>query len=162
MLSVDELYAIMILLDTYDLQALCSTSSTYQQLCQNPNFWKNKIVHDHLPMFNNPSSLNDYVKIKEAYDIQLKYEAKTNLIIKLTTEDLSLILPKHNYDQIINFDYDQVELYLHYFKTSNIPITINYKSMKNNKRIELKVLKMTREEILEVIFKIAYYYPYLV
>ena len=162
MLSADELYEIMINLDGHDLQSLCSVSSDFNHLCQNPDFWKNKLRHDHLPLFNDPSSVIDYIKIKAAYDVQLKYESQSYLMITFTNQDLSLILPSTFYNQIKKLDYDQVELYLHYFKQSNMSTMINYKALKNNKRIEVKMMKLTREEVLDVIFKIAYYYPDLI
>lgn len=162
MLTADELYEIMIHLNGHDLQALCSTSTLYNGLCQNADFWKNKLYSDDLPIFNNPSSLNDYLKIKQAHDIQLTYESKSYATFTFTDEDLSIILPKHNYDQIKIFDYDQVELYLYFYKNGNIPFTINYKATKGTKRVELKVMKLSREEIMNVIFKIAYYYPHII
>ena len=158
-MSPDELYEIMIHLDIKDLQSLCSTSTIYSHLCQNADFWYNKVQHDKLPLFNNPSSINDYIKIKYADDIVKKYTKKQHLVIFLTNEDLSLILPPDIYNQIIHHDYDAVELFTHFYKESNIPSSINYKSLKNGKRIELKMFKMSREEVLNVIFKIAYYYP---
>ncbi len=158
-MSPDELYEIMIHLDIEDLQSLCSTNTIYIQLCENKDFWYNKVQHDDLPLFNNPSSINDYIKIKYADDIVKKYTIKQHLVIFLTNEDLSLILPPNEYNQIKNFDYDAVELFTHFYKENNIPSLINYKSLKDGKRVELKMFKMLRDDVLNVLFKVAYYYP---
>ena len=136
-MSPDELYEIMIHLDIEDLQSLCSTNTIYSHLCQNEDFWYNKVQHDKLPLFNNPSSINDYIKIKYADDIVKKY-TKNHLVIYLTNEDLSLLLPSNAYNQIKNHDYDAVELFTHFYKETNIPIIslINYKSLKDGNRVE--------------------------
>ncbi len=40
--------------------------------------------------------------------------------------------------------------------------TLNYKVVKDGKRIALKQINLTRDELLDMIFKIGYYYPNLI
>ncbi len=117
MLTTDELYEIMINLPIQDLQSLCTTNHFYNNLCSNGDFWKNKLQHDHLPLFNNPISLQDYVKIQQANDIKKTYENQTYFNINFTNEDLSSILSSNIYNQIPT-NYDEIILYFHLYKTT--------------------------------------------
>ena len=159
MLTVDDVYGIMIHLDIQDLQALCSTGQLYEKLCIDSNFWRNKILYDKLPLFNHPKSLQDYLKIENAKTLQTPYLSISHLKLKLTDENLSLIIPSQ-YEQLKHLSYDRAELFLNYYRSQTASSLINFIGYKDDKKT-LKSFKSTRQEILDIIFRIGYYYPYL-
>lgn len=161
MLNQDEIYQIMLNLDIDDLQSLCSVDKQYFKLCQNGDFWYNKIVKDNLPLINNPSTINDYLKIKHANDKKLELIKKNYFFIEFN-EDLFKILPKEYYDKLKFRHVDKVKLYFHLLQTKHSTPTLNYMSYIDNKIIELKTFQTSRGIILNMLFHIFYYYPSII
>jgi hypothetical protein len=157
MLTSDEIYEVMLMMDINDLQSLCSINTQYNNLCKNDTFWKNKLIKDNLPVYNNPKTINDYLKIKHVNDKALEYSKESYLYLVVTGEELKTIFPEEYYNQLKYKNVDKVQLFFNLFK-SGIPV-INYTSFINDKRIEMKIFKSSREIITDILFDIAYNYP---
>lgn len=159
MLSQDEMKQIMLHLDIHDLQALCSVHNQYYNICQDDYFWKTKIDNDGLPLYNNPKTINDYLKIKIANDMKMKYAKKNYFIIEFNTEDLSKVLPNEFYEKIRHSHVDKIKLYIHYLHNKIFKPDISYISFIDNKRKEVLKFNTSHAIILNMLFEIFYYYP---
>ncbi len=158
MLSYDELSEIMLHLDINSIKNLCGTNKQYSQFCENNHFWKNKLVHDKLPIIDNPSSIHDYIEIKNAYDKMLNYKNK-NYLVLIVNEDLSVVFPESINEKIIFKNYEYAKLYIHLFENSYTSAMINYESHYKGKRLEMHRFKFSKQDLLDLLFRVFYYYP---
>lgn len=153
MLSRDEMSEIMIHMDVEDLHYLCITNTNFNNLCHDAYFWKKKLMHDQLPVYDDPTSIIDYEKIKYANDKVLLYKFKNYLVMTLNN-DLSMILPENSYKK-----YDYAKLYFHLLETNYASPYISYVSYVNGKPIEMRKINLSKNELLDIIFKVFYHYP---
>lgn len=75
-MNQDILFEILILLDFINVKALCLSNKDIYQSCNNKYFWKK--YFNHLPIYNNPSSTNEW--LSEYQKIYKSYETASNLL----------------------------------------------------------------------------------
>jgi hypothetical protein len=73
----DILYNILLQLSAEDLKNMCMVNNTTLSICDNPHFWKDKMINDDIPMIYNVSNINDYIdhyELKKKAIHVIKYE----------------------------------------------------------------------------------------
>lgn len=157
----DVLYEICLYLNYKDLMAFCNSKSSLN-VCNNRDFWLNKIQYDQLPIDFNYKQLtsNELQKLYKYYSMAVelvlynkqKAIEKGKSTIKYRINNLNDIIPFLP-QQLINklgiIDNRNVGIILVFFPQNNFKINIFYKN--------LIVMPLTEQEIINLIVHINQY-----
>lgn len=125
-------------------------------------FLEKKIKKDDLRLYNNPSTINDYLKIKYADDKKKALKKKSYIKYELPTTNISKILPIEFYNRIYFKNANKVDLIIHMLKSKYVMPSFNYSSYIHDQPVELKTFRNSRGAMLNMIFKIFYYHPLII
>lgn len=155
----------MLQLNLSDMEQLCNTNQHITNICKNKfynngNFWKDKLIKDHLPtdahMIFNMSTYKNLYTLKQSAESLVAKSNGSYIIFYFNEEHLSNILPPELLQILYKLNpeiYGQEVI----IKLINV-IIITYKLYINDD-IYTETLKVTKNDVINIITKIFYYYP---
>lgn len=172
----DILYSILLNSDIDTIMLLCNTyNRTIVKICNNNYFWKEKIIHDKLPLLIDDSkiTMNYYKKIYNLYidAINLLSEYNTIKYIPIKYEEIYKILPSHYIDFLEDYIEDNDETFkyvvikLQYLHSKNLPMNITLELYENGNNWLTEsgddefIEDVTKNDIIDTIIKLNWYYP---
>ncbi len=87
-MNKDILYNILLQLSPEELKSMCIASNITILICNNPHFWKDKMINDDIPMIYKVVNINDYI-----YHYQLKNKAVEHIKSSSTVNVPISIIP---------------------------------------------------------------------
>ena len=98
-MNKDILYNILLQLSPEELKSMCMTNNITILICNNPHFWKDKLINDDIPMISKVMNINDYI-----YHYQLKNKAVEHIKSSSTFNAPASIIPTKILNKITTYE----------------------------------------------------------
>lgn len=168
----DILYTIMLNLKVEDIKSLCQIDNSAKKLCQDESLWEHILKRDGLYISGVEKSLKSYellyhnnLKIKKLKlnNLNIRFSDGTehiNLLKILSEELLQKITKEWKDDQEDEIDYNinEITIYKGYYIESKIELILSFEF----KDDVIEEIGSDKIEVDNMLFKILYYYPYII
>lgn len=162
----DLLYHYMLESDLPEIKALCMTDRNAAKLCNSPSFWTKKMMYDNLPIYKPDNNMIEYQRVLKAVNrvnqIDILDLNHNRLNMKLTNEDLSLVIDLDHYDptfvetQYITLSIADETLFVEIFIVL-LPSTARRRGLSSS-----FYLTYNKEDTYSILRDLFYYYPNIV
>lgn len=139
--------------DINTLEQYCYTKK-YQKICHDVNFWKSIFYRDNLPLFETPTTTEEWISMYHKMDNIMN---EVNLILKLINKeglnDFAISDIENDKYHVLDRPIDVDRLLAYYLKDNKVKLISS-----NRKREEITITLTDYENLL---IKLFYFYPNL-